>query len=82
MQSQCSAAPYPGPPYLAPRVTNSPACTHVPNWHDIAGCTFVDGVYHVFQGCAAFNGVAAGWHHATSTNLVDWTNLGIEPGLR
>lgn len=49
--------------------------------HDIAGALYYEGVYHVFQGCAAFGGVAAGWHHATSTNLVDWHNLGIEPGL-
>ena len=63
-------------------VTNSPACTRLPNWHDIAGATVTDdGVYHVFMGCAAFGGVAAGWHHASSKNLVDWANHGIEPGL-
>jgi len=73
--------PYPGPTWAWPRVTNSPACTRLPNWHDIAGAAVVDGVYHVFMGCNAFGGVAAGWHHASSTNLVDWQNHGIEPGL-
>ena len=33
------------------------------------------------MGCAAYGGVAAGWHHASSANLVDWHNHGIEPGL-
>jgi hypothetical protein len=64
-----------------PTVHNSPACTHTPNWHDVAGALFFKGFWHVFQGSRACNGVAAGWHHAVSTNLVDWTNLGIEPGL-
>lgn len=78
--------PYPQPPWGVPRVTNSPACTRLPNWHDIAGAlALVDDSgtlqYHVFMGCAAYGGVAAGWHHAVSSNLVDWRNLGIEPGL-
>ncbi len=41
-----------------------------PNWHDIAGATVYNGTYHVFQGCNAFGGQPAGWHHAISTNLV------------
>jgi hypothetical protein len=73
--------PYPGPAWVVPTVHNSPACTHLPNWHDIAGALYYKGAWHVFQGSAACDGVAAGWHHAVSTNLVDWTNLGIDPGL-
>jgi hypothetical protein len=74
----CAPPPTPPSPW---RITNSPPCLTVPNWHDIAAALFFDGVYHVFQGCNSFGGEPAGWHHATSTNLVDWVNHGIEPGL-
>jgi hypothetical protein len=83
-RSTCTAPPpppFPGPPWLAPTVHNSPACTHLPNWHDIAGALYYQGAWHVFQGSAGCAGVPPGWHHAVSTNLVDWVNLGIEPGL-
>ena len=83
-RATCAAPPpppFPGPAYVVPTVHNSPDCTHLPNWHDVAGALFHRGLWHVFQGSAACNGVAAGWHHAVSSNLVDWTNLGIEPGL-
>jgi hypothetical protein len=40
-----------------------------------------DGSFHVFQGSNDCLGVQAGWHHSVSTNLVDWTNFGIEPTL-
>lgn len=73
--------PFPGPAYVVSTVHNSPDCTHLPNWHDVAGALFHRGLWHVFQGSAACNGVAAGWHHAVSSNLVDWTSLGIESGL-
>jgi len=73
--------PFPGPAWVAPTVHNSPLCTHLPNWHDIAGALFYKGFWHVFQGSAACNGVRAGWHHAVSSNLVDWTNYGVDPGL-
>lgn len=73
--------PFPGPSWVVPTVHNSPDCTHLPNWHDIAGALFFKGFWHVFQGSSACNGVQAGWHHAYSSNLVDWTNLGIDPGL-
>jgi hypothetical protein len=73
--------PFPGPAWVAPTVHNSPACTHLPNWHDIAGALHYEGAWHVFQGSAGCAGVPPGWHHAVSTNLVDWTNLGIERGL-
>jgi hypothetical protein len=65
--------PFPGPAWVAPTVHNSPLCTHLPNWHDIAGALFWKGFWHVFQGSSACNGVRAGWHHAVSSNLVDWT---------
>jgi hypothetical protein len=53
-----------------------------PNWHDVAGALVSsDGSYHVFQGSNECSGVAPGWSHQVSTNLVDWINLGIEPTL-
>jgi hypothetical protein len=74
--------PYPGPSFLAPAVTNRPPCVQVPNWHDVAGALVGDdGRWHVFQGTGECEGTPAGWHHAVSTNLVDWDNLGIEPSL-
>ena len=73
--------PFPGPTYVIPTIHNSPDCTHLPNWHDIAGALYFKGFWHVFQGSSKCNGVESGWHHAVSSNLVDWTNLGIEPGL-
>jgi hypothetical protein len=74
--------PYPGPPWLAPHVTNRPPCVQVPNWHDVAGALVAaDGSFHVFQGTGSCGGVPAGWHHAVSSNLVDWLNMGIEPTL-
>lgn len=78
---KCAPPPFPGPAYVIPSVHNSPACTHLSSWHDIAGALFHKGFWHVFQGSARCAGVNAGWHHAVSSNLVDWTNLGIEPGL-
>ena len=39
-----------------PKVTNVQPCTMYPNWHDIAGALFYDGVYHVFQGSNACRG--------------------------
>ena len=77
----CTPPPFPGPAWVAPTVHNSPDCTHFDNWHDIAGAIFFAGFWHVFQGAASCKGVGAGWHHALSENLIDWTNLGIEPGL-
>lgn len=74
----CGPPPPPAAPY---GVTNSPDCLTAPNWHDVAGALFFKGAWHVFQGCNAYGGTPAGWHHAVSTNLVDWVNLGIEPGL-
>ena len=74
----CTPPPPPPSPWM---ITNSPPCLVTNSWHDIAGALFLDGVYHVFQGCDSFGGVPAGWHHATSTNLVDWVNLGIDVGL-
>jgi hypothetical protein len=73
--------PFPGPTYVVPTIHNSPDCTHLSNWHDIAGALFFKGFWHVFQGSRSCNGVNAGWHHAVSSNLVDWSNLGIESGL-
>jgi hypothetical protein len=74
--------PYPGPPWMQTKVTNAPPCVYaVPNWHDVAGALYFEGAYHVFQGCGPFLNSSAGWHHAVSTNLVDWQNLGTEPGL-
>ena len=74
--------PYPGPAFLQPRVTNRAPCVQTPNWHDVAGALVADdGSFHVFQGSNDCLGVAAGWHHAVTQNLVDWQNLGIEPTL-
>ncbi len=53
--------PFPGPAWVVPTVHNSPLCTHLPNWHDVAGALYFRGFWHVFQGSAACNGVKAGW---------------------
>ena len=71
---QNPSPPYPGPDYAVPKYTNSPGCLHIDGWHDIAGAIYVNDTYHVFQGCPGSNG----WHHAISTDLVHWTNLGID----
>jgi len=68
-------APYPGPTYLAPKIHNSPACLHHNGWHDIAGALTFKGTHHVFQGCPEANG----WHHAASSDLVHWEDLGLGP---
>ncbi|EDQ91676.1 uncharacterized protein MONBRDRAFT_5591 [Monosiga brevicollis MX1] len=65
--------PYPGPAQWQPRLHNMPACLNVESWHDIAAAITVEGIHHVFQGCPG----DGGWHHASSTDLVHWTNHGI-----
>jgi hypothetical protein len=74
--------PYPGPQHLIPKVTNHAPCVQTPNWHDVAGALVTsDNLFHVFQGSNDCYGIQAGWNHQVSSNLVDWTNLGIEPTL-
>lgn len=39
--------PFPGPAWAVPTVHNSPLCTHLPNWHDVAGALFFKGFWCV-----------------------------------
>ena len=68
---------YPGPWYLAPKVHNSPDCLHIGGWHDVAGALTFKGTHHVFQGCPN----SGGWSHASSTDLVHWSDNGLGPVL-
>lgn len=81
--TQCTDNPtgprFPGPEWTHPQLHNNPGCLNLPGWHDIAGAIFVDGVYHVWQGCPLDSTLLhGGWHHSTSTDLVHWTHLGID----
>eukprot|EP00756_Hemistasia_phaeocysticola_P052942 Hpha_TRINITY_DN28274_c0_g1::TRINITY_DN28274_c0_g1_i1::g.116785::m.116785 len=75
VSAQCSMGPpYPGPWWQVPTVHNSPTCLHNGGWHDIAGAFTLGTEHHVFQGCPG----DGGWHHASSTDLVTWTNHGVQ----
>eukprot|EP00935_MAST-01C_sp_MAST-1C-sp1_P000043 g43.t1 len=66
---------YPGDPWIAPKVHNSPNCLHKGGWHDVAGALSWKDTHHVFQGCPG----DGGWHHSASKDLVHWTWRGIAP---
>ena len=64
------------PPPLRPRIHYAPPCINDAGGgsRDIAAAvTDPSGTHHVWQLCGA------GWHHATSLDLVHWTGVGIGP---
>jgi sucrose-6-phosphate hydrolase SacC (GH32 family) len=63
---------YPGPPWMHPKIHQSPFCLHIAGWHDMAGALTFKGTHHAFQGCPA----SGGWSHSRSSDLVHWQDLG------
>lgn len=80
--SQCMDNPlgplYPGPQWSHPQIHNSPNCLHLFGWHDLTGTIYLNGTYHVFQGCPGPGSLSGGWMHSVSTDLVHWTHSGID----
>ena len=63
---------YPGQPWMAPTIHQSPFCLHISGWHDMAGALTFKGTHHAFQGCPS----SGGWSHSRSSDLVHWDDLG------